>query len=94
MTSSAVSSLAAAVTDQPRRLRYELEVEGVVAYIDYRKSAGSVAMLHAEVPPQLGGRGVGTALVQGALRLARAKGLEIQPHCSFIAATMRRHPEW
>lgn len=94
MTSSAVSSLAAAVTDQPRRSRYELEVEGVVAYIDYRKSAGSVAMLHAEVPPQLGGRGVGTALVQGALRLARAEGLEIQPHCSFIAATMRRHPEW
>jgi predicted GNAT family acetyltransferase len=86
--------LAAAVTDQPQRQRYELDVDGAVAFIDYRKSAGAVAMLHAEVPPQLGGRGVGTALVQGALRLARAESLRIQPLCGFVAVTLRRHPEW
>ena len=94
MTEHTADQLAAAVTDQPQRLRYELQVDGAVAFIDYRKSAGVMAMLHAEVPPQLGGHGVGTALVHGALRLARAEGLQIQPFCGFIAATMRRHPEW
>ena len=94
MTELTAGQLADAVTDQPQRRRYELEVDGAVAFIDYRKSDGVVAMLHAEVPPRLGGRGVGTALVQGALRLARAESLQIQPYCSFIAATMRRHPEW
>ena len=94
MTERTDDQLSAAVTDQPLRLRYELDVDGAVAFIDYRKSGGSVAMLHAEVPAHLGGRGIGTALVRGALRLARAEGLQIQPHCGFVAATMRRHPDW
>ena len=94
MTERSAERLAAAVTDQPQRLRYELQVDDELAFIDYRKSAGVVAMLHAQVPPQFGGRGVGTALVRGALRLARAESLQIQPICGFIAATMRRHPEW
>jgi len=88
------AQLAAAVTDRPEAQRYELGIDGVIAFIDYRKSPGEVSMLHAEVPPQLGGRGVGSALVQGAVRLARAEGLQIKPYCSFIAAAMRRHPEW
>ena len=94
MTQRTAEQLAAAVTDQPQRLRYELQVDGAVAFIDYRKSTGVVTMLHAEVPQRLGGHGVGTALVHGALRLARAESLQIQPVCGFIAATMRRHPEW
>ncbi len=94
MTERTAEQLASLVTDQPQRLRYELDVDGAVAFIDYRKSAGRVDMLHAEVPPHLGGRGIGTALVRGALRLARAESLQIQAYCGFVAATMRRHPEW
>ena len=94
MTERSAEQFAAAVTDQPQRLRYELDVDGAVAFIDYRKSAGRVTMLHAEVPPHLGGRGIGAALVRGALRLARAESLQIQPYCGFVAAMMRRHPEW
>lgn len=86
--------LAAAVIDQPQHRRYELAIDGDVAFIDYRRTGDTIAMLHAEVPPHLGGRGVGTALVRGALRLARAQGLTVQPYCGFVAATMRRHPEW
>lgn len=90
---AAVATLADAVRDVPAHQRYELQVEDHVAFVDYRKSAGQVAMTHAEVPPQLGNRGIGTALVRGALRLARAEGLTVQPYCPFVAAVMRRHPE-
>ena len=89
----AADALVAQVRDVPERQRYELAVGAAVAFIDYRKSAGAVAMVHAEVPPQLGGRGIGTALVRGALRLARAEQRTVQPLCSFVAAVMRRHPE-
>ena len=77
----------------PEHQRYELAVEGHVAFVDCRKSPGVVAMTHAEVPPQLGNRGVGTALVRGALRLASAEQRTVQPLCPFVAAVMRRHPE-
>lgn len=86
-------SLAGQVRDVPERQRYELVVDGHVAYVDYRKSPGTVAMTYAAVPPQLGNRGIGTALVRGALRLARAEQLVVQPVCPFVAVVMRRHPE-
>lgn len=82
------------VRDRPGLKRYELEYGGGLAFIDYRKSAGVVSMVHAEVPPQFGGRGVGTALVRGALELARSAGLKVQPLCPFVAAVMRRYPEY
>jgi hypothetical protein len=94
VTDRTAEELAAAVRDRPEHRRYELEVGGAMAFIDYRKTAGSVALLHAEVPPQFGSRGIGAALVRGTLRLARAESLQIQPYCGFVVAMMRRHPEW
>jgi hypothetical protein len=91
-TASTAGGLAGQVRDVSERQRYELDVEGHVAFIDYRKSPGVVAMTHAEVPAQLGNRGIGTALVRGAVRLARAEQRTVQPYCSFVAAVMRRHP--
>ena len=90
---AAADALIAQVRDVPERQRYELAVGAAVAFIDYRKTAGSVAMVHAEVPPQIGGRGIGTALVRGALRLARAEQRMVQPLCPFVAVVMKRHPE-
>ena len=92
--SVAGSALAAQVHDCPERKRYELAFDGAVAFIDYRRSPGVIAMLHAEVPKELEGRGVGSALVRGALELARGAGLTVQPYCSFVSAIMQRHPEY
>ena len=39
-------------------------------------------------------RGLGTALVTGALDDARARGLRVVPLCPFVDAFMRRHPEY
>jgi predicted GNAT family acetyltransferase len=93
-TPHAAQLLAGAVRDRPEMQRYELAVEGTLAFIDYRKNGGEIALLYAEVPAQLSGQGIGTALVDGAVRLARAQNLRVQPVCPFIVAVMRRHPEW
>jgi predicted GNAT family acetyltransferase len=50
--------------------------------------------LHMGVPPALEGRGIGSALVRAGLSYAREQGYHIVPLCSFVAAYLRRHPEY
>lgn len=81
------------VRDDSARQRYELEVGGALAFIDYLRDGRKVVMTHAEVPVALRGGGVGSALVKGALALVRERGEQVVPLCSFVAQYMRRHPE-
>ncbi len=72
--------------------RFVLEVDGGTAFIDVRTTPdGAWALTHTEVPKELGGRGVGTALVWGALDIARAQGRQVLPFCPFIHAYIKRH---
>lgn len=48
--------------------RLELEVEGSLAFIDYKLSHQMLFLIHTEVPPALEGKGVGSAIVQKALQ--------------------------
>jgi predicted GNAT family acetyltransferase len=82
------------VVDHPAAGRYELVVDGQVAFAAYRKFDGAVVFTHTEVPPALEGRGVGSALARGALDLAIADRQDIVPLCPFIAAWIARHPEY
>ena len=81
------------VRDDPARQRYELEVDGGLAFIDYLRDGGKVVMTHAEVPLPLRGGGIGAALVKGALALVRERGEKVVPLCPFVVQYMRRHPE-
>jgi len=46
------------------------------------------------VPPELGGRGVGSKLVQGALDQVRSAGLKVIAECPFVKAWIGEHPEY
>ena len=81
------------VRDDPARRRFELEVDGALAFLDYRRDGRKLLLTHAEVPSALRGGGVGSALVQGTLALVRARGEKVVPLCSFVAHYMQRHPE-
>lgn len=81
------------VRDNAERRRYELELDGGLALIDYRRSGGIVTMTHAEVPRALRSAGVGSELVRGALALVRQRGEKVVPLCPFVERYMRRHPE-
>ncbi len=63
--------------------RYELDVDGTVAFADYRLSPGKVTITHTETPRALRGRGIASKLVQGALEQIRADGLG----CGLTKAT-------
>ncbi|HUN70848.1 MAG TPA: GNAT family N-acetyltransferase [Steroidobacteraceae bacterium] len=93
MSGDGAGPLTDAVRDEPMRRRYELDLEGGLAFIDYRREGRKVIMTHAEVPAALRGAGVGSALVKGALALVRERGEKVVPRCSFVAQYMQRHPQ-
>ncbi len=80
--------------DNPARHRFETEIDGHVAYVVYRRAPGVITFVHTEVPKELGGRGVGSALARQELEAARADGVKVVATCPFIAAWMKKHPEY
>jgi len=86
--------MSAAVHDNTKKLQFELEQDGSTAFISYSTSGGVVTLIHTEVPEALAGKGVGSKLVRGTLELLRARGARIVPQCPFVAAYLRRHPEF
>jgi predicted GNAT family acetyltransferase len=85
----------AGVTDNAERNRFELKLEDRVAgWVDYRREDGDVvALLHAEVHPDLRSQGIGERLVAGTFEELRDQGLRVRPVCPFVVAYVRRHPE-
>jgi len=74
--------------------RFELTVEGHLAATYYKIEGGVITFIHTEVPPELGGKGVGSALVKDALDQVRADGLKVIPQCPFVKAYIDKHPEY
>jgi predicted GNAT family acetyltransferase len=74
--------------------RYELEVEGHLATEHYKVDGNVITFEHTDVPKELGGKGVGSTLVQGALDQVRAAGLQVIPECPFVRAWIEKHPEY
>ena len=83
-----------AVTDHPDQNRYEMPLEGGLAFVAYRRAGEVLILDHAEVPPAVEGQGVGSRLVRATLEDIRARGLKVTPRCGFVRAYMRRHPEF
>ena len=83
------------VTDNPERKRFEGylgdELVGVVEYIPLE---GKIIATHTEVLEAFEGQGIGSRLVADMLEQLRAGGRVVQPLCPYVAAYLRRHPEW
>ena len=81
------------VRDAPERRRYEAVAGGELAgRAEYHDRRDQRMFMHTEV--FLEGRGVGAALARAALDDVRARGMRAVPKCPFIAAWIRRHPEY
>ncbi len=82
------------VTDNAVRQRYELVVDGLTAFADYRREDGRLVIAYVEAPPRLRGTGAAGRLMQGVLDQARGDGLKVVPLCSYARAYMQRHAEY
>ncbi|HVX79560.1 MAG TPA: GNAT family N-acetyltransferase [Bradyrhizobium sp.] len=82
------------VTNNTEKHRFELAVEGHIAAAYYERADGIITFVHTEVPPELGGKGIGSKLVRGALDQVRADGLKVIPQCPFVKAFIEKHPDY
>lgn len=82
------------LTDNAGANRYEMPVDGGLAFVAYRRNGDVLTLDHAEVPSVLEGKGLGSRLVKATLDDVRERGLKVVPRCGFIRAYMRRHPEY
>ena len=89
-----MSDLSTQVRDNPKRQRYELELEQGLAFATYQQRGDVMVVNHSEVPPEVEGRGIGSALVRGVLDDIRRRGLKVLPLCGFVAAYIRHHPAY
>jgi predicted GNAT family acetyltransferase len=74
--------------------RFELDVDGGIAFVNYRRADGVLFLTHTEVPRQLRERGIGGQVVQATLETARAQGMKVTPRCGFVARFIAKHPEF
>jgi uncharacterized protein len=82
------------VVDNKDSGRFELEVEGELAILEYRIQDGAIYFTHTETPARLQGRGIAGRVAQAALLSARERGLKPVPRCSYMVDYLKKHPEF
>ena len=74
--------------------RFEIHVDGHIALLEYILKPDKIYLIHTEVPPEIGNRGIGSKLVKLVLEEVDKRGLKVVPGCSFVDIYIKRHPEW
>ena len=74
--------------------RYELAVDGHIAASYYELAGPVITFVHTEVPPELGGKGIGSRLIGGALDQVRSEGLKVVAQCPFVKAYIDKHTDY
>lgn len=82
------------VEDVPEQNRYEIDVDGQVAFLTYRRKPDHILLAHTEVPASLRGQGLGQELARHALDEARTTGTHVIVKCPFVTAWLRSHREY
>ena len=82
------------IVNNSAKHRYELAVDGLIAATYYKLADGVITFVHTEVPPKLGGKGIGSKLIHGALDQVRAEGLKVIAQCPFVKGYIDKHPEY
>ena len=65
-----------------------------VASIKFHIEGNRMHLDSTYTPEQFRGRGVGSELIQAAIKYARDKGLLIVPACAFAVEYFKKHPEY
>ncbi len=82
------------ITHHPDKKRFETQVDGVTAFVQYRFSGNKLDIIHTIVPPVIGGRGIAAVLVKYAYDYAIENGMKPQATCSYAVAWLHRHPDY
>lgn len=82
------------VVDNKEENRFEAEIEGQMAVIEYSVQPGILSLNHVEIPEALSGKGVASEMIEKVLLQIEQRGLKVIPVCPFIKKYIQKHPEW
>jgi hypothetical protein len=88
-----IGAAEAAVRDNPDASRFEMAVDGQIAFLAYQRRPDAIVLTHTEVPPPFRRRGLASLLAKSALEAARAEGMRVIARCPFVRAYLQKHPE-
>lgn len=74
--------------------RFELIVDGHIAFIEYEEEEKIIKLVHTESPEALAGRGAATVLIEKTLSYLEENNHQLVPLCPLVFAYIKRHPEW
>ena len=80
--------------DNKEQHNFELWIEGMRSFIDYKIEGEKIYLFHTEVPRELEGKGIASALAEKTLRYIEEQQLKLVPLCTYVQSFLKRHPEW
>lgn len=78
------------ITNNSETTRFETRVDGHLAVLDYTLREGVMQIDYVSVPYEIGGRGIGGALVKAAVDWADEQGLRIHAVCGFARSAIEK----
>ena len=82
------------LTKNEDKQRFELTYEGHIAFIDYKETSSTIALINTESPAALSGTGAAAALVEKTLNFIKESGKTVSPYCPYVYAFILKNPEW
>lgn len=82
------------VKQNTEKKRFEVQVGEHIAFLEYMPAGKNIIYPHTEVPSELEGHGIGNKLAHHAMEYAKENGFKVQALCPFVAAYVRKHPEY
>tara|TARA_B100000945_G_C20309104_1_gene561927 strand:+ start:96 stop:398 length:303 start_codon:yes stop_codon:yes gene_type:complete len=89
-----LTPIAMRVIDNKETNRFEAEVDGHKAFIEYSVQPGILSLNHTEVPKELSGQGLASEMTEKVLLQIELRGLKVIPVCPFTKKYIDKHPEW
>ncbi len=74
--------------------RFEIEVNGKYAFIDFNIFGSQIALKHTETEPELAGTGAASAVIEKTLHYLENHNFTLLPFCPFVFAYIKKHPDW
>ena len=83
-----------AITNNEKHQRFEVAVDGELAYLEYRFHKNDIALMHTFVPDTQKNKSIATELAKFAFKFAEDNKHPVMVYCPFVASFLRKNPEY
>ena len=81
------------IKNNTEQMQFEINFQDQISILVYRIHKGNIVLMHTEVPEELEGRGIASALATYAFQFAKENHLPVIVYCPFVKQWLIRHPE-